>query len=192
LTVQGTQGHVAYPQRAENPIHRALPALRELIETRWDEGNTQFPATGFQISNFHAGTGAGNVIPGEARVEFNFRYSTSVTAQELKQRTSNILDRHNFRYELTWHGMGEPFLTPPGKLTAAVSDAIRDVTGITPRADTGGGTSDGRFIAPTGAEVIEFGPLSGSIHKVNEHIAVEDLEKLADIYQRIMESMLFV
>lgn len=190
LVVHGVQGHVAYPQRADNPVHRALPALNELINTQWDNGNAQFPPTSFQISNLNAGTGAGNVIPGQADIRFNFRYSTEITAQQLKDRTRNILDRHKVRYELTWHGMGEPFLTPSGKLTAAVSDAIREVTGIKPQADTGGGTSDGRFIAPTGAEVIEFGPLSGCIHKVNEYVAVEDLEKLADIYQQIMEKML--
>ncbi|HET7651010.1 MAG TPA: succinyl-diaminopimelate desuccinylase [Gammaproteobacteria bacterium] len=190
LTVHGIQGHVAYPHRADNPVHRAIPALNELINTRWDNGNTEFPPTSFQISNFNAGTGAGNVIPGHAEIQFNLRYSTSNTAQELKQRISHILDRHEVRYDLTWHGTGDPFLTSAGKLMAAVSAAIHEVTGITPQPDTGGGTSDGRFIAPTGAEVIEFGPLSGSIHKVNEHVAVEDLEKLVDIYQRIMETML--
>ncbi|HEX6549777.1 MAG TPA: M20/M25/M40 family metallo-hydrolase, partial [Gammaproteobacteria bacterium] len=179
-----------YPQRAENAIHRIIPVLAELINTRWDQGNPDFPPTSFQISNFNAGTGAGNVIPGLAGIRFNFRYSPSVTTQELKQRTQTLLDQHGLRYELEWQAMGEPFLTRPGRLSIAVADSVREATSITPRFDTGGGTSDGRFIAPTGAEVVEFGPLNTSIHKINECVAVADLESLAEIYQKIMEKLL--
>lgn len=190
LTVHGVQGHVAYPQRAENAIHRIIPVLAELINTRWDRDNPDFPPTSFQISNFNAGMGAGNVIPGLASICFNFRYSPSVTTQELKQRTQTLLDQHGLRYELEWQASGEPFLTRPGRLSSAVADSVRESTGLTPRFDTGGGTSDGRFIAPTGAEVLEFGPLNTSIHKINECVAVADLETLADIYQKIMEKLL--
>lgn len=190
LTVNGIQGHVAYPQSADNPIHRVVPALVDLMNTRWDEGNTEFPPTSFQVSNFNAGTGAGNVIPGHATVRFNFRYSTSVTARELKQRTESILTGYKLRYDLKWHAMGEPFLTRPGRLSKAVAESVQQSTGITPLFDTGGGTSDGRFIAPTGAEVVEFGPLNTSIHKLNECTSIDDLEKLAGIYLGIMHKLL--
>ena len=191
LHVHGIQGHVAYPERADNPIHRALPALTELCTTRWDtSSNPHFPPTGFQISNFNSGTGAGNVIPGHADVRLNFRYSTAVTAAELQTRVHEILDRHKLRYSLEWRPMGEPFLTPPGKLSTVVQDAVEKVSGVRPKLDTGGGTSDGRYIAPTGTEVIEFGPLNSSIHKIDECVAVADLEPLANIYRRTMERLL--
>ncbi|MGH8371009.1 MAG: succinyl-diaminopimelate desuccinylase, partial [Gammaproteobacteria bacterium] len=182
LTLHGVQGHVAYPERADNPIHRFAPLLSELVATRWEQGNPHFPPTSFQISNFNSGTGAGNVIPGHAIVRFNFRYSTAFTAQELKRRIHTLLDKHGLRYALEWYEIGEPFLTQPGRLSDAVADAVRDATGITPQLDTGGGTSDGRFIAPTGAEVVEFGPLNASIHKIDECVSVDDLEKLTGIY----------
>lgn len=191
LQVYGIQGHVAYPERADNPIHRVLPALTEICATRWDTaGNPHFPPTSFQISNINSGTGAGNVIPGEAKIRFNFRYSTAVTATELQKRMQEILDRHQLRYSLEWRAMGEPFLTQPGKLSTLVQDAVEKVTGLRPRLDTGGGTSDGRFIAPTGAEVVEFGPLNASIHKVDECVMVANLEPLVEIYRDIMKSLL--
>ena len=191
LRVHGIQGHVAYPERADNPIHRVLPALVELCATQWDtKPNPHFPPSGFQISNFNSGTGAGNVIPGEAAIRFNFRYSTAVTAAELKNRVEDALQRHGIRYSIEWRPMGEPFLTQPGKLSNVVQDAVEKITGLRPRLDTGGGTSDGRFIAPTGAEVIEFGPLNASIHKIDECIAVADLEPLIMIYRGIAERLL--
>lgn len=190
LTVHGIQGHVAYPERADNPIHRFAPLLSELVATRWEQGNPHFPPTSFQISNFNSGTGAGNVIPGHATVRFNFRYSTAFTAQELKQRIHALLDRHGLRYTLDWYEMGEPFLTPPGRLSDAVADAVREATGITPQLDTGGGTSDGRFIATTGAEVVEFGLLNASIHKIDECVSIDDLEQLSEIYLGIMQRLL--
>ena len=191
LHVHGIQGHVAYPERADNPIHRVLPVLTELCATRWDTaGNPHFPPTSFQISNFNSGTGAGNVIPGHADVRFNFRYSTAVTASDLQTRVHEILDRHKLRYSLEWRPMGDPFLTPPGQLSTTVQDAVEKATGIRPRLDTGGGTSDGRFIAPTGAQVVEFGPLNASIHKIDECAAVTDLEPLMHIYRGIMEKLL--
>ncbi len=191
LTVHGIQGHVAYPERADNPIQRVLPVLTELCAAHWDaRPNPHFPPTSFQISNFNSGTGAGNVIPGEAAIRFNFRYSTAVTAVELKSRVEDILKRHGIRYSLEWRPMGEPFLTQPEKLSRVVQDAVEKVTGLRPKLDTGGGTSDGRFIAPTGAEVIEFGPMNASIHKINECIAAADLESLVKIYRGIMERLL--
>ncbi|MGB9429935.1 MAG: succinyl-diaminopimelate desuccinylase [Gammaproteobacteria bacterium] len=191
LHIHGIQGHVAYPERADNPIHRVIPALAELCAAGWDtHPNPHFPPTSFQISNFNSGTGAGNVIPGEAAVRFNFRYSTAVTVAELRKRVHAILDRHQVKYSLEWRPMGEPFLTKPGKLSTVVQDAVEKVTGLRPRLDTGGGTSDGRYIAPTGTEVIEFGPMNTSIHKIDECIAVTDLEPLAKIYRGTMESLL--
>ncbi|MGH8362895.1 MAG: succinyl-diaminopimelate desuccinylase [Gammaproteobacteria bacterium] len=191
LTVHGVQGHVAYPERADNPIHRVIPVLNELCATRWDRrDNPHFPPTSFQISNFNSGTGAGNVIPSEAAIRFNFRYSTAVTAQELRQLVEDILKRHGVRYSIEWRPMGEPFLTQPGKLSNIVQNAVEKVTGLRPKLDTGGGTSDGRFIAPTGAEVIEFGPLNASIHKIDESVAVTDLEPLARIYREITQTIL--
>ena len=183
LTVHGVQGHVAYPERADNPIQRVLPALMELCDAQWDtRPNPHFPPTSFQISNFHSGTGAGNVIPGEAAIRFNFRHSTALTAAELQQRVEDILKRLGVRYSLEWRPMGEPFLTKPGKLSGVVQDAVEKVTSLRPNLDTGGGTSDGRFIAPTGAEVIEFGPMNASIHKIDECVAVNELDLLSEIY----------
>ena len=190
LTVHGIQGHVAYPERADNPIHRVLPALAELCAAQWAmRPNPHFPPTSFQISNFHSGTGAGNVIPGDAAIRFNFRYSTAVTAAELRKRTEDILKQHGVRYSIEWRPMGEPFLTSPGKLSKVAQDAVEKVIHLRPKLDTGGGTSDGRYIAPTGAEVIEFGPLNASIHKINECVSVSDLVSLATIYFEIIANV---
>ena len=187
LTVHGVQGHVANPHMARNPIHDLAPALAELCATRWDDGSSDFPPTGFQVSNINAGTGANNVIPGDCALVFNFRYGTVTTAAELKTRTEEVLQRHGLRYDLRWHGSGEPFLSPPdGRLRAAVRAAVQAHCGIEPDFDTGGGTSDGRFIAPLGAEVVELGPVNHSIHKVNEHVAVAELEALVDIYADVL------
>ncbi|MDO4222748.1 MAG: succinyl-diaminopimelate desuccinylase [Acinetobacter sp.] len=190
LTVQGKQGHVAYPHLADNPIHQASAAIAELCQTTWDHGNEYFPATSFQISNIHAGTGAANVIPDQLKVSFNFRYSTEVTADELKQRVCEILDRHQVRYHIQWASSGLPFLTPVGELVSATQQAIAEVTGVQAQLSTSGGTSDGRFIAPTGAEVIELGLLNATIHQIDEHVAVDDLERLARIYERMLEQLL--
>lgn len=189
LTVKGIQGHVAYPHLAENPVHRAAPALDELAQTVWDNGNEFFPATTFQITSVQAGTGS-NVIPGQLKVTFNFRYCTEVSADDLKQHAREILDRHGLRYELDWHLSGEPFLTERGPLVEAAMSAIAEVTGTETELSTSGGTSDGRFIAPTGAQVLELGPLNATIHKLNECVRVEDLDNLSLIYQRILERLL--
>ncbi len=190
LKVEGIQGHVAYPERADNPIHRVAPALATLINERWDEGNAFFPPTSFQISNFNSGTGAGNVIPGDATVRFNFRYSSAVTKEELKARVHAVLDEHRLKYSIDWRPMGDPFLTAPGDLSLAMQDAVERATGLRPKLDTGGGTSDGRFIAPTGAQVIEFGPRNASIHKIDECVAVKELEQLVDIYLDVLKRLL--
>lgn len=190
LVVRGVQGHVAYPDLADNPIHRALPALAELTATSWDNGNAFFPATRLQISNINGGTGAGNVIPGELRILFNFRFSTAVTAVELQARTAAILDRHGLNYHCHWHLGGAPFLTPAGELVAAVTTAIRACTGTTAELSTDGGTSDGRFIAALGAQIVELGPVNASIHKVDEHVVAADLDVLARIHQRVLENLL--
>ncbi|MBM4201288.1 MAG: succinyl-diaminopimelate desuccinylase [Gammaproteobacteria bacterium] len=190
LRVFGVQGHVAYPDRADNPIHRSAPALAELVATTWDEGNEFFPATSFQISNIRAGTGAENVIPGRLEALFNFRYSTATTADALKERVEAILNRHGLRYELSWRLSGAPFLTAGGELVDAVQRAVTAVLGTPARPDTGGGTSDGRFIAPTGAQVVELGPLNGTIHKINEHVPVADLDVLSRIYQGVLAELL--
>ncbi|CAH9057761.1 Succinyl-diaminopimelate desuccinylase [Pseudoalteromonas holothuriae] len=190
LTVQGKQGHVAYPHLANNPIHKASPALAQLSETTWDNGNEYFPATSFQISNIQGGTGAGNVIPGELYVQFNFRFSTEVTADELKTKVNNILQAHQLEYELEWTLNGLPFLTEPGPLLDVTLSAIEEITGTISTAETSGGTSDGRFIAQTGAKVIELGPLNATIHQVNECVSIEDLDNLALIYERILEKLL--
>lgn len=190
LKVFGKQGHVAYPHKADNPIHRLMPALAELVATRWDEGNAHFPPTSFQISNIKSGTGANNVIPGDAEVVFNFRYGTELTAEQIKARVSVVLDRHCPRYEAQWWHTGEPFLTRPGALIDAAQAAIGAATGLAPELFTGGGTSDARFIAPWGAEVIEIGPINDSIHKLNEHVNVADLDRLSAIYQRVLEQLL--
>ena len=190
LVVHGIQGHVAYPHLAENPIHRIAPVLAELAAEEWDQGNEFFPATSFQISNINAGTGATNVIPGEAEVIFNFRFSTELTAEILQQRVTAILDKHQLKYQLDWNLSGLPFLTPEGELVSAACDAIQEITGRASELSTAGGTSDGRFIAPTGAQVLELGPVNATIHKVNECVSTEDLDTLSVIYERIMEKLL--
>ncbi|GGP61394.1 succinyl-diaminopimelate desuccinylase [Shewanella saliphila] len=190
LTVNGIQGHVAYPHLADNPIHKASPALAELAQMHWDNGNEFFPPTSFQIANINGGTGASNVIPGDLKVMFNFRYSTEVTAEELITRVVNILDAHGLDYDIDWVFNGLPFLTGDGPLLDATRDAIREVTGYDTDPQTSGGTSDGRFIAPTGAQVIELGPVNATIHKVNECVKVSDLEVLANCYERILEKLL--
>ncbi|WP_419147869.1 succinyl-diaminopimelate desuccinylase [Pseudoalteromonas 'SMAR'] len=190
LKVLGKQGHVAYPHLAINPIHLAAPALAELSQTHWDEGNAFFPATSFQVSNINGGTGAGNVIPGELEIQFNFRFSTEVTAEQLQQFVVDILNQHQLCYELDWIVNGQPFLTEPGPLLDVTLEAIKDVTGVTCTPETSGGTSDGRFIAQTGCKVIELGPINATIHQVDECVSCDDLEQLALIYERILEQLL--
>ncbi|HOM14449.1 MAG TPA: succinyl-diaminopimelate desuccinylase [Rubrivivax sp.] len=190
LLVKGIQGHIAYPQLARNPIHDAAPALAELVATRWDEGNAFFPPTSWQMSNIHAGTGAGNVIPGELEVQFNFRFSNESTPESLRQRVHALLDRHGIDYRLDWTLGGETFLTPPGSLSRALVAAIEAETGVTPQLSTTGGTSDGRFIAKICPQVVEFGPINDSIHKIDEHVAVADIERLKNIYRRTLERLL--
>lgn len=190
LTVHGTQGHVAYPHLADNPIHRAAPALAELANTQWDEGNDFFPATSFQISNIQAGTGATNVIPGSLEVVFNFRFSTELTADILIERTEAILKKHEVDFEATWHLSGQPFLTPEGPLVEAAQRAIQSVCGITTTLSTSGGTSDGRFIAPTGTQVVELGPCNATIHRVNEQVCADDLDSLSAVYEAILTDLL--
>ena len=187
LTIHGTQGHVAYPQLADNPVHRFAPALAELADTRWDAGNEFFQPTGFQVSNITAGTGAPNVIPGELKLRFNLRFSTVQTVETLQRAVVAILDRHGLDYTLEWFISGQPFLTAPGALTDLVLLAVREVTGRTPAASTTGGTSDGRFIAPTGTQVVEVGVVNATIHKVDEHVNVADIDVLVRIYERVME-----
>ena len=189
LRVTGQQGHVAYPHLADNPIHRAMPALAELADTCWDQGNAYFPATSLQISNIQGGTGATNVIPGELTIQFNFRYSTEVTAGQLKQRVDDILRRHQLSYDIDWTLSGEPFLTAEGQLIEATRDAIHSTCGYCTELSTDGGTSDGRFIAPTGAQVVELGPRNASIHKVDECVSLRDLEQLSAIYESILERL---
>ncbi|MCP4465541.1 MAG: succinyl-diaminopimelate desuccinylase [Halieaceae bacterium] len=190
LTVQGIQGHVAYPQLAHNPIHAAAPALAELAGEAWDRGNEFFPATSFQISNINAGTGATNVIPGKLQLIFNFRFSTELSEQILRQRTEAILDKHQLDYRIDWNLSGLPFLTAKGELVDAAVAAIKETTGIDSELSTAGGTSDGRFIAPTGSQVVELGPVNTTIHKVNECVRAADLDKLSSIYRGILEKLL--
>ena len=191
LTVRGVQGHVAYPEKALNPIHAFAPALAELAAERWDEGNADFPPTSFQVSNLNAGTGANNVIPGDLVALINFRYCTASRAEDLRARTEAILARHGLDYALEWNLSGEPFLTPPGgKLRETVVAVCRELCGTEPEQSTGGGTSDGRFIAPLGAEVVELGPVNATIHKVDECVDVAELERLPDLYQTICERLL--
>ena len=190
LRVKGVQGHIAYPHLADNPIHRVAPVLAELAAETWDNGNEFFPATSFQVSNIHSGTGATNVIPGECEVVFNFRFSTEVTAAQLKARVEVMLAEHDLDYELDWSLSGQPFLTERGTLVNAVVDAIRDITGRETELSTAGGTSDGRFIAPTGAQVVELGPINATIHKIDEHTPVAELDQLALIYQRALQKLL--
>lgn len=190
LTVKGKQGHVAYPHLAINPIHKVAPLVAKLSETQWDNGNDYFPATSFQVSNFNGGTGAGNVIPGDVQVQFNFRFSTEVTAEKLKARVHQLLSEFDLEYDLDWVLNGLPFLTEPGELLDVTLAAIKEITGIESTPETSGGTSDGRFIAQTGCKVIELGPLNATIHQVNECVSTHDLEQLALIYERILEKLL--
>ena len=190
LTVHGVQGHIAYPHLADNPVHGFAPALAELVTTHWDEGNEFFQPTTFQVSNIAAGTGAPNVVPGELKARFNLRFSTEQTVEGLQQRVLEILDRHRVQYSLEWFVSGLPFLTQPGTLTEVVTRAVTETTGRTPVPSTTGGTSDGRFIAPTGAQVVEFGVPNATIHKVNECVRVEDIDTLSRSYERIMELLL--
>ena len=190
LTVRGVQGHIAYPQLADNPIHRALPALAALTAEVWDEGNSFFPPTSLQISNIGGGTGATNVIPGELEVLFNFRFSTEVSDAELRERTEALLRIHGLDYSIEWSLSGQPFLTPDGALVDATVESIRRETGLETALSTGGGTSDGRFIAPTGAQVVELGPVNRTIHKLNEAVVAADLPRLAAIYRGILERLL--
>jgi len=190
LTVIGVQGHVAYPQLADNPIHRVAPALTELTTEVWDNGNAFFPATSFQISNINSGTGATNVIPADVKVLFNFRFSTEVTAEQLKARSEAILQKHGLKYDIVWNLSGLPFLTAKGELVAASVAAIKEVVGIDTELSTSGGTSDGRFIAPTGAQVLELGPINATIHKINECVNSADLDTLTEIYEGILVRLL--
>lgn len=187
LMVRGVQGHIAYPHLARNPIHQAAPALAELAAIEWDQGNDYFPPTSFQVSNIHGGTGATNVIPGELVVDFNFRFCTESTPEALKALVHAVLERHGLQYELAWTLGGEPFLTPAGPLSEAVSAAIHAVTGVTTALSTTGGTSDGRFIAKVCPQVIELGPVNASIHKIDEWVEVASLEPLAEIYRGVLE-----
>ncbi|MFB3090507.1 MAG: succinyl-diaminopimelate desuccinylase [Gammaproteobacteria bacterium] len=190
LIVRGIQGHVAYPHLAENPIHKLSPALNELCAKVWDEGNEFYPPTSFQISNIHAGTGADNVIPGEVEVLFNYRFCTEITEEELRAQTEAILDKYKLDYELSWKLSGNPFLTPEGSLVDAVREAISEVAGYETELSTAGGTSDGRFIAPTGAQVVELGPLNQTIHKIDECVKIDDLLTLSSIYELIIKKLI--
>ena len=190
LKVQGVQGHVAYPHLVKNPIHLAAPALAELAAEVWDQGNEFFPPTSFQISNIHAGTGATNVVPGHLDIAFNFRFSTEVTADVLKARVRDILDRHQLAWDIDWILSGNPFLTAAGDLVDACQQAIEAITGLQTELSTAGGTSDGRFIAPTGAQVVELGPCNATIHKLNERVSAKDLDTLSDLYENILARLL--
>jgi succinyl-diaminopimelate desuccinylase len=189
LRVNGVQCHVAYPERGRNPIHDALPALAELAATEWDRGNAYFAPTSFQVAHVQAGAGANNVIPGRLDVLFNFRFSTESTPEALKGRVHGVLDAHGIDYELTWNLSGAPFLSPHGVLVEAVRDAVTSVTGLTPALSTGGGTSDGRFLAAVAAEVVEFGPVGASIHAVDEHVRLDDIAPLSLIYERAVDRL---
>jgi len=190
LTVRGRQGHVAYPQLADNPIHRVTPALHELANIEWDAGNEFFPPTTFQISNINAGSGAENVIPGSVEVLFNLRFSTESTAESLKSRVTAVMDSHALDFDIQWRLSGQPFLTPAGELVDAARHAIRTTMGINTVLSTSGGTSDGRFIAPTGAQVVELGPVNATIHQTNECVNIAELDKLSDIYEEILKQLL--
>jgi len=190
LTVKGVQGHVAYPQLADNPIRRFAPVLAELHDIVWDDGNEFFPPTSFQVVDVRAGIGAPNVTPAELSARFNFRYSTEWTHESLQEKVESVFDAHAIDYELKWHLSGKPFLTKPGKLINAVAQAVTEHTGQSPELSTGGGTSDGRFISPAGVDVVELGPVNASIHKINEHVKVDDVIKLTSMYKRIIELML--
>ena len=190
LTVKGQQGHIAYPHLARNPIHLAAPALTELAATRWDDGNEYFPPTSWQMSNIHAGTGANNVIPGTLEVMFNFRFSSEWHEAGLRERVHEILDRHKLDYIIDWRPSGNPYLTPRGTLVEAISQAIDDTCGMRPEISTTGGTSDGRFIAAICDQVVEFGPVNATIHKIDERIALDAIEPLSDVYRRTLENLL--
>ena len=190
LVVHGVQGHVAYPHLADNPVHRFAPALNELVDTTWDEGNEYFPQTTMQVANINGGTGAENVIPGDLSVQFNFRYSSELTDTQIKERVEQILQKYNLKYTLNWRLSGHPFLTPQGELTNAATNAIKDIMGINTNLSTSGGTSDGRFIAKMGCQVIELGVINKTIHKVNENANCQDIINLTAIYKRILETLL--
>ena len=190
LRVKGKQGHIAYPQLADNPIHLVTPVLNQLCDEQWDNGNDYFPATSFQISNIHSGDKVTNVIPGEVEVMFNFRYSTETTKEELQKRVNDILDSHKLNYFVEWSHSGYPFLTPKGELVSACVDAIEKIKGIKPELSTSGGTSDGRFIAQEGTQVVELGPNNSTIHQVNESVSVQDLEDLSKIYFQVLTNIL--
>ncbi|HFQ13349.1 MAG TPA: succinyl-diaminopimelate desuccinylase [Gammaproteobacteria bacterium] len=190
LTVHGIQGHVAYPHLARNPVHAFAPALLDLSRETWDEGNAHFPPTTFQISNIHAGTGASNVIPGHLQVQFNLRFSTELDEAKIRQRVEAILNQHALDYDIDWQLSGNPFLTPAGELVDAIRGAVKTVCGYETELSTAGGTSDGRFIAPTGAQVVELGPLNATIHQVDEHVAIADLERLSAIYEQVLIRLL--
>ena len=190
LVIKGIQGHVAYPHKVDNPIHRAMPALHELASHQWDSGNDSFPPTSLQISNFHAGTGAHNVVPGHAEIRFNLRFSTEVSPEQIQKTTDAILHKHHLDYEIEWSLSGNPFLTPAGDLVDAAQQAIKLHTGLDTLLATSGGTSDGRFIAPTGAQVVELGPVNDSIHKINEHVNINEIDTLSRIYQSILDHLL--
>ena len=190
LTVNGIQGHVAYPQLSDNPIKRFAPILSKLYETEWDQGNEYFPPTSFQVVDIKSGVGAPNVTPAELTARFNFRYSTIWNHKSLKKRVHEIFDLHDIDYELNWHLSGEPFLTKPGKLIDSAVKAISETTGIEPVLSTGGGTSDGRFISPAGVDVVEIGPVNASIHKIDEHVKVDDVIQLTEIYSKILRLLL--
>ena len=190
LTVKGVQGHIAYPHLAKNPIHLASPAIAELAGIEWDKGNEYFPPTTWQISNIHGGTGATNVIPGTVEIQFNFRFSTASSMESLKSRVHAVLDAHGLDYDLEWSFSGKPYLTPRGSLVEAISDAIKSVRGIAPELSTSGGTSDGRFIADICPQVVEFGPLNATIHKIDECVAIDDIEPLRAIYEKTLQNLL--
>ncbi|HEY5612376.1 MAG TPA: succinyl-diaminopimelate desuccinylase, partial [Lysobacter sp.] len=190
LTVRGVQGHVAYPDKARNPIHMAMPALAELAARHWDDGFESFPPTSLQVSNIHGGTGANNVIPGELQVLFNLRYNPTWNAAQLEAACEAILQSHGLDYELRWHRSGEPFHTPEGPLRAAAREVLARFAGAAPEESTGGGTSDARFIAPLGVQCIEIGPVNASIHQVDEHVSVADLEALPELYLALIERLL--
>ena len=190
LFIYGVQGHVAYPHLAKNPVHEFAPTLTELISLQWDSGNEHFPATTFQISNINAGTGANNVIPGSMQIDFNLRFSTEITADDIQSKIVSVLEKNRLDYEIEWHLSGNPFYCEPGELTHACEQAIQESVNIKPELSTGGGTSDGRFIAPIGAQVVELGPVNESIHKVNERIGVEALVQLTNIYQKVLQNLL--
>ena len=190
LTIHGTQGHVAYPHLARNPVHMFAPALAELSATEWDNGNEFFPPTTFQVSNIHSGTGADNVVPGDLEAVFNFRFSTETSQERLEQHVNDVLKKYDLSYDLKWHISGQPFITKAGELVDATRKAIRDVAGIETELSTSGGTSDGRFVAPTGAQVIELGPLNATIHKIDECVGADDLDTLSGYYEQVMKNLM--